>query len=477
MIKFLFIIAASISLIISCSDNGPESSNSPDLFNFDLIPHYTDVDHWLPENGTSNDLLLSKNAQDKHYQRFLEKWYAPWQMSAMQKEFTQDIFYDMVASDIVKFQQEIELSVQCAQSNNCLPIALKTNYHHYTPAWLTPIADNMHIERFKNLSYQVQQRAIVTTNSLVRFLPTNDVYYRRFAKTGNVLPFDRLQTSAIWAGTPIYILGATHDKAWLYIYTSSYTGWLPADTVGLVDQTFIDTWESKPLMAIMKNNVSIIDNQSQHYLAQLGIGSVLPGTFKSDKEIEVQFPIRNTNGHAQITTTTLNNESRPTILPMPAPANSKNFSFVLTDMVDKPYGWGGEHFYNDCSQELKNIYTPFGIWLDRHSQSQVKNVKLDNLDDVKDEKARIDFIKEHAHPMMTIAYIGGHSMMYIGEDGNGIPTFYQNIWMMREKNTAKMQVIGQSLFLPVSIQGDSHHSLVDPTIRDHLWLGHLDQPS
>ena len=26
-----------------------------------------------------------------------------------------------------------------------------------------------------------------------------------------------------------------------------------------------------------------------------------------------------------------------------------------------PYGWGGMYFYNNCSAELKSLFTPFGF--------------------------------------------------------------------------------------------------------------------
>jgi hypothetical protein len=185
--------------------------------------------------------------------------------------------------------------------------------------------------------------------------------------------------------------------------------------------------------------------------------------------------VRNTNGQAQLNLSTIKNDLRSNILPMPVTPDRAHFALVLKEMVDQPYGWGGMNFYNDCSQELKNIYTPFGIWLQRHSSLQVQGLKIDNLDDVKNEDARIDFTRKHAHPFMTIAYIGGHIMMYVGEDENDIPVFYQNIWMVREKNTSQTQIIGQSLFLPLNIADENLHSLADPNIRDHFWLGYIDE--
>lgn len=106
----------------------------------------------------------------------------------------------------------------------------------------------------------------------------------------------------------------------------------------------------------------------------------------------------------------------------------------------------------------------------------MQGLKIDNLDDVKNEDACIDFVRKHAHPFMTIAYIGGHIMLYVGEDEHNIPVFYQNIWLLRGKNTSPSQIIGQSLFLPLNIKDENLYSLADPSIRDHFWLGYIDAP-
>jgi hypothetical protein len=457
-------LCISVLLLISCS-RPEQTSNTPIVLDLDQVPHYNDVDYWLQKDQSAHALLMSSNVQAKHYQRFLEQWYAPWHADTVLQALNEENIYEQVAADIKQFQREIETSV-----------ALKINFRAYTPAWLSPISENIHVAQFEKLNYRSTNRAIVTQNSMVRVLPTHDVYYRRFIKTGNVLPFDRLQSSVIWLGTPVYILGTTQDKAWHYIYTSSYTGWLPAESVSAVNQAFIDHWQSKPLMAIMRNQVSLIDDQDAHYLGQVGIGAVFPGQINQDQHsITIQFPVRNTNGQAQLNLSTIKNDLRSNILPMPVTPDRAHFALVLKEMVDQPYGWGGMNFYNDCSQELKNIYTPFGIWLQRHSSLQVQGLKIDNLDDVKNEDARIDFTRKHAHPFMTIAYIGGHIMMYVGEDENDIPVFYQNIWMVREKNTSQTQIIGQSLFLPLNIADENLHSLADPNIRDHFWLGYIDE--
>lgn len=74
---------------------------------------------------------------------------------------------------------------------------------------------------------------------------------------------------------------------------------------------------------------------------------------------------------------------------------------------------GSAFFFNDCSQELKSIFTPFGIWLPRNSGQQAQldstlDLSKHNLDE------RLSLLKEKGHPLMTIIYIRGHVMLYLG---------------------------------------------------------------
>ncbi len=75
------------------------------------------------------------------------------------------------------------------------------------------------------------------------------------------------------------------------------------------------------------------------------------------------------------------------------------------------------YFYNDCSAELKSLFTPFGVWLPRHSSAQVYAGKM--LDMSKDnEEQRLTYLIEKAHQLITLVYIGGHIVLFIGNYPN-----------------------------------------------------------
>src|SRR5690606_3490716 len=116
---------------------------------------------------------------------------------------------------------------------------------------------------------------------------------------------------------------------------------------------------------------------------------------------------------------------------MPLKASPKNLVKIINQLKNRPYGWGGAFFFNDCSQEMKSIFAPFGIWLPRNSAQQAQlsstlNLSKNNIDE------RISLLKEKGHPLMTLIYIGGHVMLYIGNkdiDNNKAAVItYQNVW-------------------------------------------------
>ena len=131
---------------------------------------------------------------------------------------------------------------------------------------------------------------------------------------------------------------------------------------------------------------------------------------------------------------------------MPLTASRQNLVKIINQLKNRPYGWGGAFFFNDCSQEIKSIFTPFGIWLPRNSAQQARmsstlDLSKNNVDE------RIKLLKEKGRPLMTIIYIGGHVMLYIGNNKDVVT--YQNLWGLSPENHNKRYVIGQSLFFPL----------------------------
>jgi hypothetical protein len=66
---------------------------------------------------------------------------------------------------------------------------------------------------------------------------------------------------------------------------------------------------------------------------------------------------------------------------------------------------------------------------------------------------RLNALTTQGHPAMTIIYIGGHVMLYLGNykhDGQElVAATYQNIWGLSPPNKDKRYIIGQSVLFPL----------------------------
>lgn len=92
------------------------------------------------------------------------------------------------------------------------------------------------------------------------------------------------------------------------------------------------------------------------------------------------------------------------------------------ELLDQPYGWGGQAGGLDCSRFLLDVFQSFGLALPRHSgrQAQAGSFAID-VSSVQnaEEKARI--IETAAHRGVVLLHFPGHIMLYLGRSAEGEP--------------------------------------------------------
>jgi cell wall-associated NlpC family hydrolase len=162
----------------------------------------------------------------------------------------------------------------------------------------------------------------------------------------------------------------------------------------------------------------------------------------------VLVPARDPDGRAVIRTATLGDSQ---IAPMPLAATPRHLAMLMKALIGRPYGWGNSGLYNDCSSELQSIFAAFGVWLPRHSSTQMNAGRMIDLS-ASTTAQRLDYLARHGEPMRTLIYIGGHVMLYIGNttrDGVTVPVVYQDVWGLRPADNSRRAVIGGSVILPL----------------------------
>jgi cell wall-associated NlpC family hydrolase len=163
---------------------------------------------------------------------------------------------------------------------------------------------------------------------------------------------------------------------------------------------------------------------------------------------QVLVPARDAEGQALIRTAALNDAQ---IAPMPLAATPRHLAMLMKTLIGRPYGWGNSGLYNDCSSELQSIFAAFGVWLPRHSSTQMNAGRMIDLSSSTPAQ-RLDYLAQHGEPLRTLVYIGGHVMLYIGNttrNGSAVPVVYQDVWGLRPADDSRRAVIGGSVILPL----------------------------
>jgi cell wall-associated NlpC family hydrolase len=461
--KQMFLIRyIGLFLVFACSYCYANNDNLISLF---PIEHYSqDITDWIHPNDNQYNLpLLNPEMQKRHINSFYQHYFglfSPWNT-----EYIHAILRQSSGSYLISLEKSI-ISDFTNQNKAPDEIGYGENFRPHSQNWIDHITQNMDLSQFETLSYQPDHRAIAIQNLNARSLPTDDVSFYHYTYAGEGYPFDNLQMSALWVGTPVYILGQTRDRAWLLVMTPEYIAW-------------VKSWSSaakKNLAAITHTQTSIIDHTGQFRFSAY-IGAVFPAKKIADK-INIMIPIANTHQQAIIQHANLSTQYA-TMMPLtPTP---HHMATLMDALIGRPYGWGNMYFYNDCSAELKNLFTPFGIWLPRHSANQISAGKIVDISSQSPEE-RLHYLQTNGHPFMTIIYLGGHVILYIGnypdphdDQHTMMAMTYQNIWGLRPHPSTRRAVIGKSVLLPMLLSYPEDRSLKSLANDPYFQLSYLDQ--
>jgi cell wall-associated NlpC family hydrolase len=472
-------LCAALAAITACSNPSPTHDAHAPVDTVTLFPiaHYDqDVDHWLePDSPGYDQPFLSPADQQAHFKALYARYFgtgtaapSPWNVN-----FVTMLVYRQQGADIAALQQR-RIGKFDNTGKSGADIGYGENFRPHDKAWIDAIAQNMNVAQFTQIAvYQPQRRAIATGNLMVRELPTTDPSFYDHHLAGEGYPFDNLQISAARPGTPLYVLGSSLDGAWHYVQTPDVQGWVRSEGVGMADDRFVDTWRAaagKSLGAVIVASAPVRDSRGV-FRFDAPAGTLLPivpasaarpaqakpvasdpgntgNTAEPAVARQVLVPARDAEGQALIRTAALNDAQ---IAPMPLAATPRHLAMLMKTLIGRPYGWGNSGLYNDCSSELQSIFAAFGVWLPRHSSTQMNAGRMIDLSSSTPAQ-RLDYLAQHGEPLRTLVYIGGHVMLYIGNttrNGSAVPVVYQDVWGLRPADDSRRAVIGGSVILPL----------------------------
>jgi hypothetical protein len=436
---------------------------------FPLEPYQALATPWL-ESG-SGDPIFSEPFQARKAAEFQRTWLGPWDPDFVARGFTPQVA-GLEAKVLANLQRDI------VEGTGFGP-----NLRPYGPQWLSRIQAQLPPARDVPFRFHPGRRAMVTDNALVRLLPTLDLYMQHPDLPGQGYPFDNLQNSVLWAGTPVYLLEETRDRAWCKVLAADCAGWIRIQSVARAGAGFVRTWRRKVLRqglaAAIQTETPVLDTRGR-FRFHAYVGGVFPRRPAKGPRMAILIPARDPASHRAICARAFLEVGAG--VPQPWPYTARNAALLWKTLLGRPYGWGNTQFHNDCSAELKHFFAPFGLWLPRHSSDQKDVGRSTDLSSLNLQE-RLAALSRIGRPYRSLLWFQGHVMLYLGplaytaKDGETAAGFmtYQNLWGLRPRDLPDYRaIIGGSVLFPVLERYPEAPELVSLADRSRFVVTDLD---
>lgn len=305
------------------------------------------------------------------------------------------------------------------------------NHTIATKQWFDKQLDNSFFDTYNFF----KQKAIVIKNSNLRVFPTNEPMFYDPKKAGEGYPFDYNQNSYIKINTPIIISHFSKDKKWVFVEAYSTFGWIKVEHIAFVNKNFISLFENDNYFVATKDKFDIYD---EYFIDKIQLGTIFP-----KNNLGYLVAKKNSNHQAILKIIQVNDKF---ISKKPLYFSKTNISKIADEFIGSQYGWGGLLGFRDCSSFTQDFFTTFGLYLNRNSYAQTKNGNYLDMSKLTKEKKK-EFIIKNGVPFLTLVYLKGHIMLYIGSKNNE-PLVMHSVWGVRTKTATEepnRYIIGKNI--------------------------------
>lgn len=310
-----------------------------------------------------------------------------------------------------------------------------SNLRPLPPSWFQEIEIQANFEEFGTLN----QKAIALRWMDLRALPTQKPLFHNPALPGEGYPFDMLQNSSVNYNEPVFISHTSKDGAWSYIFTNSASGWVQSEGIAAIDDAMVETIRKSEKIFVFEDNVPLYDGFNR-FAAYSRIGMVLP--LQQEQQYEYYAMAYDSNGSFK-SISIPKSAARIGV----SKINKNDLIRLGEQMLKNTYGWGGMYGERDCSSMIRDMYTPFGIWLPRNSAAQARKGEMISFEGLSNDE-KLDLIKTKGVPFETIVYLKGHVLLYVGTYQDNVMMMH-NVWGIRtiDKKTGKKgrKVLGKAV--------------------------------
>ncbi len=290
------------------------------------------------------------------------------------------------------------------------------------PSWLAHAVQMADASHFPSMS----RYGISLHNTNLRLLPTNRPRFDNPSEPGEGYPFDYLQNSALWANTPVFISHLSRDGQWYYVESAFAAGWSPIKDIGFVDDIFIGRFMTGRYVSIVRDKLLVRTDRGD---ITTHMGALFPVTAQSERGYRVLAAARASGGRSADAALARGAVAVSDGVLVPLFMTQKNVAVLANRMMNQAYGWGGLDEKRDCSATVRDLFTPFGIWLPRNSKAQAMDGIFISLQGLSPELKEQEILSKGV-PFMTLVWLPGHIMLYMGQKDGRVVVFH-NVWGLR----------------------------------------------
>lgn len=292
--------------------------------------------------------------------------------------------------------------------------------------WIRKMAVNAHLDDYPQGGFP----AVTVSRIDFRVLPTRDRHSRISKRPGGDDPFDNLQESSAPPGTPVLVSHISRDRKWLLTETSYALGWVPATDLAAVDAEFMQGWECGRYAAIVREKAPVRDEAGK-LLFRAPLGAVFPKTGEGAGYTGILTAVRDARGKAHLRKARV---PKAATADKPLSFTARHMAQLAAGLAGQPYGWGGMSGKRDCSALVRDLFTPFGLWLPRNSKEQAEAGRFISLKNLPSAEREARILRQGV-PWRTLLWTPGHIMLYIGVH-QGQPLIFHSFWSIRTRDAA-----------------------------------------
>lgn len=444
MRKTLLCLVLLLLMVLSCAcskkratdyGHGPTSGGEQDIND---IRHFPQNLEKYAKNAGFRTILLDASAQEAAYKRFRRIFFAPWSMSK---------------TSIKKIDVASAFKKSRGYKINAVP---------WTQEEWDEMASNAGLAAFPAMA----AHAITLRNTDLRELPTHEQRFSEPTFDVRSNPFDYFQYAFLPIGTPLLVAHRSMDGKWFYVECPIAGGWVDAKDVGFVDENFKFAWTNAQLAALLKDRINLAATGAGGKNSSGNIGTVLPYASRNhDGSINVLVPVQK-GGMAESAEISLGGNAA---VLMPLELTPGNIAKIGNQMIGQKYGWGGMLGERDCSAMIRDLFTPFGLWLPRNSGAQARSGAILPLNGLEPAQKK-SIIMSNGVPFLSLIGMKGHITLYLGAY-KGQPAIFHNVWgvrIVRDGNDDERFVIGKAVVTSIEPGKELKNLYLPVTFVDRL---------